>query len=75
MNAVQNYTVSNNKKLKCFYCDGNNLTELDIAENTNLERLSCTNDQMSSVDDVKGWKNIGLILGDTFTFDPQRSIQ
>jgi len=32
------------------YCFGNQLTELDLANNSNLETLSCYNNQISSLD-------------------------
>jgi hypothetical protein len=52
-------------------CENNRLTKLDVSNNTMLFRLDCSYNNMESVDDVTGWREIGLVLDNNFTFYPQ----
>lgn len=66
--------VSKNTELTYLDCGYNRINTLNISDNKELMKLDCSGCQMLSVDDVKGWHENGLILGDTFIFDPQDEI-
>jgi hypothetical protein len=51
----------------------NNLTQLDVSNNPNILFLDVRFNRMNSPDDVLGWREIGLILGQNFRFYPQRN--
>lgn len=53
-------------------CENNNLKTIDVSNNRALTRLECRKNQMESPADVIGWEQTGLILEDTFLFQPQK---
>lgn len=72
---VTEMDLSHNPLLETYFGWGNRLTELDVTNNTNLTFLDCSLNYMTSPDDVIGWRNLGLTLGDTFVFYPQDAPQ
>lgn len=70
-NYLTTLDISNNTKLTDVDCGYNKLTKLDVSNNTKLTYLYCKGNEMNSTDDVTGWQEIGLVLGDNFIFSPQ----
>jgi hypothetical protein len=70
-NQLKSLDVSKNTGLLTLYSQENQLTALDVSNNTALEHLDCSYNYIPSTGDVKGWQEIGLILNETFFFDPQ----
>lgn len=68
---IEQLDISNNTELKMLNCFGNKLTSLDIPRNSKMIYLDCSYNLISGIEDVKGWQDIGLILGETFEFYPQ----
>jgi len=71
-NRLSTLDVSNNTALEWLICHNNLLTELYVSKNTTLEYLYCPLNYIESTDAVIGWQEIGLVLYDSFIFDPQR---
>ena len=70
-NQLTELNVSNNPELQIMLCSNNQLTALDVSNNSWLWHLACSYNYMRSTDDVKGWRQIGLILDEGFHFYPQ----
>ncbi len=68
---IEQLDLSNNTKLEVLNCYGNRLTSLVIPQNSKMIYLDCSYNLMNGTDAVKGWQDIGLILGETFEFYPQ----
>ncbi len=73
-NRMTSLDVSNNTELTYLDCGYNRINTLDVSNNKKLTKLDCSGCQMLSVDDVIGWRENGLILGETFIFNPQDEI-
>jgi hypothetical protein len=73
-NELQEIDVSNNINLEELYCWKNNLTSIDVTNNVNLTYLDCSYNKMSSINDIIGWRDKQLTLGDTFIFNPQKNV-
>ena len=73
-NQLTALNVSGNTALKWLYCGINQLIGLDISSNTALIYLDCTYNYLRSTNDVIGWQQSGLVLGDTFRFYQQMPI-
>ncbi len=73
-NRMTSLDVSNNTELTYLDCGYNRINTLDVSNNIKLTKLDCSGCQMLSVDDVSGWRENGLILGETFIFNPQDEI-
>jgi hypothetical protein len=72
-NNLTKLDLSNNYYLMDVVIWFNNLTQLDVSNNPNLQMLNVQDNRMQSPDDVIGWREIGLILGQNFYFSPQKS--
>jgi uncharacterized repeat protein (TIGR02543 family) len=70
-NPLRSLDITNNTTLNSLYCDNNYLSELDVSNNTQLWWLHCPYNYIASIDKVAGWREIGLIPGETFFFYPQ----
>jgi hypothetical protein len=57
--------------LEDFVAINNELVRVDMSANTELVYLDLRWNFISSVNQVIGWQAHGLVLGDTFLFDPQ----
>lgn len=68
---IDKLDISKNPQLKKLKLWGNTLMNLDVSKNAKLTYLDCRLNYMTSPDDVKGWQEIGLVLGDNFLFNPQ----
>ena len=53
-------------------CSDNELTEVNITNNTRLMELNGSYNQMLSPDSVTGWLETGLVLDSNFKFYPQK---
>ena len=54
-------------------CSDNLLTVLNVTNNIRLIEIDCILNRMDTADDVIGWREIGLNLGTTFHFYPQKT--
>lgn len=63
--------LSHSPQLEILDTWGNRLVELDVTKNTKLTYLDCSLNYMDAITDVKGWQENGLVLGESFLFDPQ----
>ena len=51
------------KNLESLYCDGNNLTALDVSKNVNLTYLNCSSNQLTTLDISKNVNLTNLYCG------------
>ena len=79
-NQFTELDVSSYNSLRYLNCLSNKLTELDVSNNSALVYLNCTYNNMSSLSDVIGWQERGLVVNSpenpysgTFLFYPQRT--
>ena len=70
-NNLTSVDVSNNSALNYLYLYENDISTIDISNNIALKIFDIRANGMQSTDDVVGWQEIGLTLGDTFIYDPQ----
>ena len=72
-NRLTAFSADSATALEYLWCYDNDLTALDVADNSELGLFDCRANKIESPDDVSGWQEIGLILGDSFLFYPQKS--
>ena len=72
-NQLTKLDISRNVELTGLDFSDNELTELNVTDNVMLTELYGNYNRMVSLDDVIGWREIGLILDDNFTFYPQKA--
>jgi Leucine-rich repeat (LRR) protein len=72
-NQLTALDVSRNSMLEYLWCQNNQLVALNVSGNTALTALDCRLNLMESADDVIGWQSLGLVLGDSFLFNPQKT--
>jgi fibro-slime domain-containing protein len=61
-NQLTELKVSGLNDLVVIQCWDNKLTGLDVSQNAKLELLYCAENYMTSSDDVKGWRELKLII-------------
>lgn len=64
--------ISGNPNLNRLDCSYNQLKSIDVSNNKALAKLDCKKNLMQSADDVIGWEQTGLVLGETFLYEPQK---
>jgi len=75
-NQLTYLDVSNNPYLVWIHASNNQLTTLDLSNNHRLTTLlNVRYNYMASPDDVIGWRERGLVLSQTFHFEPQNQPQ
>ena len=72
-NDLSELDVSNNPLMRLLSCFNGQLTTLDLSNNNELALADCRLNYLTSPDDVTGWREAGLFLGDTFLFHPQKT--
>ena len=68
-NELTSVNIAGNSALEYLILPNNDLSTLDVSTNVALEKLDVRLNNIPSTDDVIGWREIGLILGETFLYD------
>jgi len=68
-NELASVNIAGNRVLEYLILPNNDLSTLDVSTNVALEMLDVRLNNIPSTDDVIGWREIGLVLGETFLYD------